>query len=284
MSEKEYVESLARFLTFSCEDKIVIDGILKQLPAYASSTLEDLRLKGYGRIIDIGSGNGAKAIYLAHRLRDLGINVIIDSLEPKAEQRARLAENYQGENINFLGAVYGITLGDIQISGTYDLVLVIHSLYEFPRNHEGEISSLGSLGHMISERGAGILIIEHPEGDLQKMKRELYPSFGKKMPISRDILLRSLQTACIPYTLGDTIEVTFYLDKIINEHDAKIGKTMSFLFSDSLDDRSLTDNEYCTVGRWVKANARHDKKNHAYLWTPDGCVWIYRRPSRIHPH
>lgn len=284
MSEKHYVEGLERFLALSCEDRVVIDDVLKQLPAYAGSTLEDLRSNGYGRIIDIGSGSGAKALYLARRLRDLNINVVIDSLEPKAEQRARLAENYQGENINFLGAVYGKTLGDFQSSGTYDLVLIIHSVYEFPRNHEGEISSLHSLGHMISERGAGILIIEHPEGDLQKMKRELYPSFGKKMPISQDILLRSLRTACIPYKQGDTIEGTFYLDKIINDHDAKIGETMSFLFSDSLDDRSLTDNEYCTVGRWVKANARHDKENRAYLWTPDACVWIYRRPSHIHPH
>jgi SAM-dependent methyltransferase len=271
------VEGLEHFLAFSDEDTVDIDSILKQLPNYAGSTLEDLKSKGYGRVLDIGSGNGAKAIYLARRLQDLNISIVVDSLEPKAEQRARLAENYQGENKQFLGAVSGKTLGEIQISETYDLALAIHSLYEFPRNNEGDILSLDSLGYIISERGAGIIIIEHPESDFQRMKREIYPSFGKNPPVSQNILVRSLKTALIPYKISDTIESRFCLDRIIDEQDAKIGKIMSFLFSDSLDDQSLTDNGYCTVGRWVKNNARNDKRNHSYLWTPDISVWTYSR-------
>lgn len=277
MRENDYVEGLEHFLALSGEDTFDIDSILKQLPTYAGSTLSDLQSKGSGRVLDIGSGNGAKAIYLARRLQDLNIRIVVDSLEPKAEQRARLAENYQGETKHFLGAVFGKTLGEIQISETYDLALAIHSLYEFPRNDEGDILSLDSLGYIISERGAGIVIIEHPEGDFQRMKRELYPFFGKKLPVSQHILIKSLKTARIPYKIGDTIEGRFCLDRLINAQENQIGKIMSFLFSQSLDDQSLTDDGYCTVGRWVKNNARHDKRNHSYLWTPDISVWTYSR-------
>lgn len=275
MRENEYVEGLEHFLAFSGEDTADVDSILEQLPTYAGSTLADLQSKGSGRVLDIGSGNGAKAIYLARRLQDLNISIVVDSLEPKARQRARLAENYQGENKQFLGAVSEKTLGEIKTSETYDLALAIHSLYEFPRNNEGDILSLHSLSYIISERGAGIFIIEHPEGDFQRMKRAIYPSFGKRLPVSQNILVKSLNTARIPYKIGDTIEGRFCLDRIIDAQEDKIGKIMSFLFSQSLDDQSLTDDGYCTVGRWVKNNARHDKRNHSYLWTPDISVWTY---------
>lgn len=280
MRENEYVEGLEHFLAFSGEDTADVDSILEQLPTYAGSTLADLQSKGSGRVLDIGSGNGAKAIYLARRLQNLNISIVVDSLEPKAGQRARLAENYQGENKQFLGAVSGKTLEELKTSETYDLALAIHSLYEFPRNNEGDILPLDSLNYIISERGAGIIIIEHPEGDFQRMKRAIYPSFGKRLPVSQNILVKSLKTARIPYKIGDTIEGRFCLDRIIDAQEDKIGKIMSFLFSQSLDDQSLTDDGYCTVGRWVKNNARHDKRNHSYLWTPDISVWTYSRQRK----
>lgn len=277
VSEKDYVDSLEYFLASSGEDTVDFDGILEQLPIYAESTLEFLKAKRFGRVLDIDSGNGAKAIYLAHRLQELDISVVIDSMEPKAEQRALLAKNYQGKNQQFLGTVFGKTFQEIKAGSKYDLTIAIHSLYEFPRNEEGELLSLDLLDYIITERGAGVIIIEHPHGDFQKIKRELYPVFGKRPPISQDIVVRSLERVRIPYNIGDTIECRFSIERIMNDGEAKIGKMMSFLFSESLDDEPLTDHEYRTIGRWVKTNARQDKENRSYLWTPNSSVWTYSR-------
>lgn len=273
----EYVESLEHFLESSGEDTVDVDGILHQLPSSARLAFENLKSKGSGRVLDIGSGNGEKAIYLAHKLQELGINIVVDSIEPKAEQRDSLARNYQNENQKFFGTVSEQTLGEIKLDRKYDLALVIHSLYEFPRDEEGKILSLDSLGNLVSDQGAGVIVIEHPEGDFQKMKHELYPAFGKKMPVSQNVVVESLEAAGVPYKVGDKIEFRFPLDTIINKQEFEIGKAMAFLFSESLENQSLTESNYQAIGQWVKKNVRRDDKSHSYLWTPDICIWTFRK-------
>lgn len=275
--EKEYVEGLEHFLESSGEDTADIDGILEQFPDFAGSTLENLKSKGSGRILDIGSGNGAKAIHLAHALQGLGIDVVIDSLEPKAEQREGLTKNYQGEDQRFFGTVSGQPLGEIQLDKKYDLALAIHSLYEFPRDEKEGLLSLDSLGNIVSDQGAGVIVVEHPEGDFQRMKRELYPAFGKKAPVSQSVVTKSLEAAGVPYKVGGKIEFKFSLNEMLDKPEYEIGKAMAFLFSDSLSDQSLTENDFQTIGRWVKENVRRDDEGSPYLWTPDIAIWTFRK-------
>ena len=275
--EKEYVEGLEHFLESSGEDTADIDGILEQFPIFAGPTLENLKSKGSGRILDIGSGNGAKAIHLARALQGLGIEVMGDSREPKAEQREGLARNYQGENQKFFGTASEQSLGEIQLDKKYDLALAIHSLYEFPRDGEEGLLSFDSLGDIVSDQGAGVIVIEHPEGDFQRMKHELYPTFGKKLPVSQSVVTKSLEAADVPYKVGEKIEFKFSLNEIINKPESEIGKTMAFLFSDSLSDQSLTENDFQTIGRWVKGNVRRDDEGNSYLWTPDIAIWTFRK-------
>jgi SAM-dependent methyltransferase len=278
--EKEYVESLEHFLESSGEDTVVVDGILEQFPNFAYPTLENLRSKGSGCVLDIGSGNGAKAIYLARRLQELGINIVIDSLEPKAEQREGLAKNYRGENQKYFGTVFGQVLSGIQPDKKYDLALAIHSLYEFPRDGDGNIPSLDSLGNIVSDQGAGVIIFEHPEGDFQRMKHEIYPLLGKKLPVSQNGVTKSLEAVGISYKVGNIIECRFSLNAIIRKSEFEIGKAMSFLFSDSLDSPSLTEDDYQTIGRWVKNNVRRDDEENLYLWTPDVSIWTFSRQRK----
>jgi SAM-dependent methyltransferase len=275
--ETEYVEGLEGFLESSAEDAVDIDGILEQFPTFAGSTFNDLKSRGSGRVLDIGSGNGAKAINFARKLFDLDVSVVVDSVEPKAKQRECLVKNYQGENKEFFGFVFDKPFDETTITRRYDFVLVIHSLYEFPRNEYGEILSLNLLDKTMSEGGAGVIIIEHPDGDLQRMKREMYPLFEKKSPVSQDLVTRCLEKSHIPFKVGGKIEFSFSLDSIINNREDDIGKALSFLFSDSLDNRCLTSREFAAIGQWIKRNVRVDYKNNSYLLTPDISIWIFNR-------
>jgi SAM-dependent methyltransferase len=274
--QKEYVEDLEYFLKFSSEDTVDVNGILKQFPGYAGRTLESLKSRGSGRILDIGSGNGAKAIYLARRLHGLGVSVVIDSIEPKTEQRGHLLEHYAGDNLKFRGKISDKTLAGAGVKEEYDIVLVIHVLYEFPRAKDDTIISLDMLGRAVTPDGAGIIIIEHPDGDFQRMKRELYPRLGKKAPVSLDLVLKTLKKSKIPHKLGEEIDFKFSLDKIIDKTPAEIGKEMSFLFSDSLEERPMGESEHQLIGSWAKDNARSGSKGHRYLFTPDIAVWTFK--------
>lgn len=278
--EKGYVENLEHFLESSGEDTVDVDGILEQFPNFASTTLENLKTRGFGKVLDIGSGNGAKAIYLAKKLQELGINAVVDSIEPKAEQRTGLTKNYQGENKKFFGKVFEQQFGNVQ-ADDYDLALAIHSLYEFPRDEEGNILTLDSFGNIVSENGAGVIVVEHPEGDFQKMKREIYPKLGKQLPVSQSVVQKSLEIAGIPHKVGDKIEFRFPLNSIIGKTEPEIGKAMSFLFSDSLGEQPLTDTDYQMIGHWVKSNAQQDSDGNSYLWTPDVSIWTYSRQRKI---
>lgn len=277
--EKEYVKGLEHFLESSGEDTVDIDGILEQFPLFAGTTLENLKAKGSGRILDIGSGNGAKAIYLAHKLQELGVSVVIDSIEPKAEQRMGLDKNYQGENQKFFGRVFEQQLGGTQVDN-YDLALAIHSLYEFPRDERGNILTLDSFGNIVSENGVGVIIVEHPEGDFQRMKQEIYPKLGKRSPVSQSVVQKSLEMSGVPHKPGDKIEFRFPLNLVMDKTELEIGKTMFFLFSDSINNQSLAETDYQMIGRWVKNNARHDNEGNSYLWTPDVSIWTYNRQRK----
>ena len=274
--EEEYVSSLEDFLEASREDVVDVDGILAQLPIYAYPLLQTLKDKGSGRVIDIGSGNGAKAIYLARKLQQMGIEVTVDLIEPKAEQIKRLVHNYRGEKQKYLGNIYQSTLGELQLDAHYDLALVIHSLYEFPRDNDETILSLDRLGQLVSVYGSGVIITEDSEGDFQKMKRELYPALGKKDPLDSDIIARTLEKFGIPFRVGDKIESQFNLDSFIDKSPIEIGKNMAFLFSDSLDDESLHEASYVQIGEWVKENIRQSN-GHSYLWTPDITLWTFNK-------
>lgn len=273
---QEYVDTLENFLEVSSEDIVDIEGILSQFPIYAKPLLEKLKDIGSGRVIDIGAGNGAKAIYLAIKLYQLGIDVTVDAIEPKGEQVKRLIQNYQGENQKYLGNIYETCLSNLQVDSDYDLAIVIHSLYEFPRDVDDTILSLEKLRDLVNARGSGVIITEHPDGDLQKMKRELYPVFGKQAPLSSQMIARTLEKAGIPFRVGITIDFRWDFDSIIDKSELEIGKSLTFLFSNSLNDKPLDNNDYVLIGEWVKKNIRKSE-GHWYLWTPDMIFWTFKK-------
>lgn len=270
-------KTLENFLETSIEDILDIDGIWRQLPIYAKPFLEQLKKKGAIRVLDIGSGNGAKSIYLAKRFHEIGFKVTIDSIEPKTNEIKKLIQNYRGENQKYLGRIYQTTLGNVQLDEKYDLVLAIHSLYQFPRDFENNILFLEKIGQLVSEHGAGIIISNSSEGDMHKLKRELY-AVRKQDPLSPGMIARTLEQANVPYRVGKTIEVEFSLDGIIDQSEAEIGKSMAFLFSDSLDDEPLEKSYYVEIGQWVRKNMRY-KNGFFYLSAPDITFWTYASSS-----
>lgn len=272
--EKAYIEGLERFLDASDEDHVNVDALLAQLPRFAQTTFRGLKERGSGLVLDVGAGNGAKALHLARQLEDLGIRISVHSLEPKAEQRAHLERRYQGENRRFFGTVRGHSLEEMEHSERYDLVLLIHSLYEFPRANDGAIASLAALRRLVAESGVASIVIEHPDGDFQRMKHELYPSFGKKSPVSLATIERTLQGLDLSYTVGETIDFSFDLTDIIDRSHAEIGQALSFLFSDSLADEPLPQTDLERIGSWVQENIRRTQDGRSCLWTPDITVWV----------
>jgi SAM-dependent methyltransferase len=272
--EQEYVTGLELFLDVSHEDILTPEAIIAQLPAFAPDFLKNIKDLKTLRILDIGAGNGKKAIYLAKNFQEKHphLQIIIDCLEPKLEQRESLVKNYQ--NTPFLGEVFADTLENANFSKTYNLVIVLHSLYEFPRTSQNQILSLERLKEIISPHGCCVIAIEHPEGDFQKMKRELYPIFGKKSPLSLSLVTSTLAMANLSYQVGNIIDYNSPLDYLLKLPEAEIGKQLAFLFSASLIDYPLKDQQYEIVGQWVKNN-QQVKDELIYLHTPDILVWIY---------
>jgi len=278
-AEKEYVEGLECFLEASHEDSVNIDGLLEQLPHFADATLARLKERGSGLVLDIGAGNGAKASYLARRLEKLGVRVLVHSIEPKAEQRARIEQHYQGENRRFFGAVQPLPLEEAPDHERYDLILLIHSLYEFPMASDGIIPSLAALRKLIAENGVASIIIEHPDGDFQRMKREFYPSLGKNFPVSLQTVERTLASFGFPYAVGNPIDFSFDMTAVIDRTDAEIGHVLSFLFSDSLNAEPLRQKDLEHIGSWARANARKTRDGRCALWTPDIVIWVQSKPE-----
>jgi len=132
------------------------------------------------------------------------LKITIDAIEPKLEQVEHLRENYK--NTNFLGAIFTDTLGNALLEGKYDLVLILHSLYEFPRTIDDYILSLDRISKILANDGWGVIAIESPEGEFQKMKRELYPRFQKRQHLSLSLVTNTLDKIKIPYRLGELIE------------------------------------------------------------------------------
>ena len=85
-------------------------------------------------MLDIGAGNGAKALNLAKAIAREGVTVRIDPIEPKADQCRILRQKYAQENGKYLGQIYDTTLAEANLSGQYDIVVAFHSLYQFLRN------------------------------------------------------------------------------------------------------------------------------------------------------
>jgi SAM-dependent methyltransferase len=272
--EQEYVTGLELFLDASHEDILTPEAIIEQLPKFAPDFLKNLKDLETLTILDIGSGNGQKAIYLAQKLQEKNphLQIIIDSLEPKLEQREHLAKNYQ--NTPFLGQVFDATLANANFCKSYELVIILHSLYEFPRDVQNQILSLDRLKQIISPHGCCVIAIEHPEGDFQKMKRELYPNFGKKIPLSLPLVTTTLEAAKFSYQIGDIIDYNSPLNHLLHLSEAEIGQKLAFLFSESLLDYPLKDEQYTIVGQWVKNNQRVQDEL-IYLHTPDILIWVY---------
>ncbi|MBD2665333.1 class I SAM-dependent methyltransferase [Richelia sinica] len=276
VKEQEYVAGLELFLGVSHEDILTPEAIIEQLPKFAPDFLKHLQNLETQKILDVGSGNGNKAIYLARKLRENfpQLQIIIDSLEPKLEQQKKLFQNYR--STSFLGQVFAQTLASASLSTSYDLVIVLHSLYEFPRGTDEEILSLERLQEIMAPHGCCVIATEHPDGDFQKMKRELYPKFGKKSPLSLSLIVANLEKAQISYQIGDIIDYNSPLNHLLELSDNEIGKQLAFLFSDSLEDDPLKNEQYTIVGQWVRHNHRVEDEL-VYLHTPDVLVWIYPR-------
>ena len=272
--QEEYVTGLEAFLDSSEEDRLIEEAIVKQLPSFAPELCNYMQ-NGEGiRILDVGSGNGQKAIFLAKVIttKKQNINIVIDSLEPKEEQRKHLYERYA--NTHFMGRVFNDTLAKANFGWLYDLVIILHSLYEFYRDSQGKILSLDRLGKIMFPHGCAVIAIEHPDGDFQRMKKALYPQFGKMPAVSLSIICETLAAANIPYQVGEIIDYNFPINDILALPEEEIGKHLAFLFATSLSEPNLTEEQYQIIGEWVKSNKRIDGESF-YLHTPDILIWIY---------
>ncbi len=270
--EREYVEGLESFLQASNEDEADINAIVAQMPNYSPDFYQRVIKRDNMRILDVGSGNGAKAIRLGRWFLSKGCRVRIDSIEPKEEQRKKLLQNYS-MNQDIFGRVYPLTFNQIPLGRDFDLVLFIHSLYEFPRNRDGTIDGLGKLREVTKDDGVGVIVTEHKDGDFRKIKNKLYPCFGLDEPVNEMVIERTLEACKLRYRKGEKVEFKFDLGQQIDS-DYGLGKSLGFLFSDSLEGRSFSKEEYIKIGEIVRKNLRRNGNDY-HLNTEDLIIWVY---------
>lgn len=278
-SEKKYMKGVTAFLQITGEDVLDVDGILAQLPECHPYFIPLIKRKKEIKILNVGSGNWGKPLHLARRLKEMGVMAVVDFIEPKLEQRRKLLENFEGENSEHFGRIYPKTIDDAECHCEYDIVTALHTLYESPRNKDGTVSTLKKIMCSLADDGLCIFIVEDSRGDFQKMKKALYPSLGKRDPVSLEVLEKSLKKEKIPYKVGKPIEFNFNLDKFRNESEEELGEHMGFLFSDSLDCPPLNIEQCKMVGKWVRKNTRRNGRSE-YLWTPDIVVFARKNGKK----
>ena len=267
-SDQLYTASLEGFLNYSHEDQVDIDGILAQMPRHMN--LENRSDKNL-RILDVGSGNGAKAFYLVEKLQSRGFDVVLDAIEPKEIQRRHLLSKQAQLNLDCLRHVYEQPLEKVEISENYDLILLIHCLYEFPREKDDSIVSLEKLLPLLRVEGVGVIVVEHIEGDFQRLKRHFYPIMRKQTPVSELLVSQTLSKKGIKFEMGEVIEFRFPLEEVLEQNDETVGRSLEFLFSTSLEeDPMLSTEEFRAIGKWI----RQQEKNKT-LWTPDRPIWFW---------
>ena len=111
--QKDYVESLTTFLKASSEVTIV-DEIVRQLKLNYPDWWRTLIHRKRFKILDIGSGDGSKSIYFSSILARNGVKVVVDAIEPTAENRLKLIQCHKATKNNFLGKIWNKPLKDVK--------------------------------------------------------------------------------------------------------------------------------------------------------------------------
>ena len=279
--QKQYVKGLEAFFEVSEEHGIDVNGIMEQVWAKVH----------YGRkvrILDIGSGNGEKALRLCDKINDLEeARPKIDLIEPNPIQREKLDKNLslwiRKGGAHYLGNTFSGTLQDFnpKKNEKYDLVMFLHSLYQFPRDEKGNIVGIEKVKDLMTDDGCGIVVLEDDGGYFRRMKRELYHRFGKTNLLSMKDIERSFCDKGFSTKLGNKIDMKLYLDRFEGLSDLELGRTFEFLFSTALNENDLSDDQYTEVGRWMRGNyiseyvAGSNGKTWKYLDISDRVLWFY---------
>ncbi len=288
---KIYQESLDAFLKATNEDILDPLAIIVQASEYAEKLLYKVEEKQPEiEILDIGSGNGRKSHTLAAWLGTPGIGPHqiglggtthkiftsektvprVDAIEPKQEQRLVLEETYR--NSHFLREVYPTTLAEAPLSRKYDLVLALHSLYEFLRNEDGTIATFEKAFQYIKDDGVGVIVKEHPESDIQRLKKDLSSVLQRPFPLTPQAVEKTLKKHNIFYKQGRSVYFNFPIS--LDQDSLSLGKQFDFLFSQKLDDQTLNERDYKEIAQWVRQNIRR-KGEKTYLSTANTIYWWY---------
>lgn len=288
--QKQYVEGLEAFFEASEEHGIDVNGIMKQMPEYAPSVWAKINYGRKVRILDIGSGNGEKALGLCDKINDLEeARPKVDLIEPNPEQRKKLDSNLgswvRRGKFHYLGNIFPCTLQDFNLKNDkkYDIIMFLHSLYQFPRDERGNIVGLEKVRDLMADDGCGIVVSEDDEGYFRRMKRELFPLFGRTNLIDIKVVNKSLFDLGFETKIGNKINMKLYLDRFEGLSDLEFGKTFGFLFSTALNEPDLRDEQYEEAGRWMRGNyisesvAGTNGKTWKYLDISDRVLWVYNQ-------
>ena len=289
-NQKQYVEGLEDFCEASEENGIDVNGIMKQFPEFSPKVWAKILYGRNVRILDIGSGNGEKALRLCERINDLEkARPKVDLIEPNSEQRERLESNLglwvrRGVS-HYQGNVFPCILQDFnpKNNGRYDIIMFLHSLYQFPRDEKGNIVGIEKVKYLMTDDGCGIVVLEDDEGYFRRMKRELFPLFGKTNLLSIKDVERSFCDKGFSTKLGNKIDMKLYLDKFEGLSDLELGRTFGFLFSTAFNEHDLNEEQYTEVGRWMRGNyisegiAGANWKTWKYLDISDRVLWVYNK-------
>ncbi len=284
--DSAYVHTLEDYLQSSSEDLLDAEHVFTQLQTLPFDFLTHWKGMKSITMLDIGAGNGAKALNLAKALEREGITIRIDSIEPNADQLRTLRLQHARENGKYLGQIYETTLADANLSAQYDIVIIFHSLYQFPRNPDDTIDGLEKAHSALKEEGLGVVINEFSLKDtFQKMKHELYPQFRMRTPVSEKVIQKSFAHHQIPCQVGSACNFKYFIGHISAKPDLELGQALAFLFFDTLSSEPLSKNEYTQIGRCVRQQANYDEASQRhYLWNSDVPIWFCHRDSPfLHP-
>lgn len=249
MNNQEYVESLERFLEASNEDWTDVEAIHDALRTHRPEAVTQPARRPF-RVLDIGAGNGKKTANLLSLLTPRQVE--LDSIEPTPEQYRLLKKTRQEQGAR--GACIPQTFQEAALHQKYDLILALHSLYQFPRNDDGTLAGLERIAKLLSPRGVGVIIHEDLQSGLQTMKDELRSTFGHPESTRTDYITRTLDKHSIPYTVDGVAKARIPLTELLAESDCSVGRSFSFLFSDRLGHNPLTEQHHKEIGAYVRSH------------------------------
>ncbi len=261
--DTSYIGNLEFFLQHSDEDEVDSDIFLREFSK--TGNLEWL---------DVGTGPGTKPIRILQKGLAERCNVELDILEPSEGWMRILTGNFEQNGLSdVLRKRYGLKWENFNENGKYDLITFFHSVYGI------DVNSLAKILDFLKEEGCACIIIENPNSDLHRIKKELFPYIHhRELVSSSDVVTSFLDSEGIRYRTSRGEPQRFYVDELLDKQNPDRIIPLSFILQTKVEDHDkiFSPETQEEINKVLGDFLKKDEEGKHYIETPDTFIWIYR--------